>query len=253
MTKMAVVGLVIGLVGCAASRRVPEVPPDEGFPHHRVDEILARLPTPDSLWGSFSGDMAIVYSMPGDRGTLNARISYRRADSVLIRFRAPLGIEVSRALVTQDSMFVFDRLKKTLYFGLREVADEMLPLGIWRSDVAASVFGYDDISDESWQVDADSSFYTLTSLDGLRSVVVDPGRWRIVASDRRDSAGMIVERRRFTDFEQIDGQYVPRRIVTSRLDNDVRASISIRRITPDPDDLSFDLGLRSDTQRIPVY
>ncbi|MFT5143966.1 MAG: hypothetical protein ACI80V_003315 [Rhodothermales bacterium] len=253
MTRLAAVGLLIGLAGCAASRRVPVVPPSEGFPHHSLDEVIARLPTPDSLWGSFSGDMAVAYSMPGDRGTLNARISYRRADSVLIRFRAPLGIEVSRALVTADSMFVFDRLKKTLYFGLREVADDMLPVGFWRSDVAASVFGYDDLSGESWDMEADSSFYTLTSRDGLRSVIVDPGRWRIVASDLRDSAGMIVERRRFTDFEQIDGLYVPRRIVTSRLDKDVRASISIRRITPQPDDLSFDLGLRSDTQRIPVY
>ncbi|MBO6575605.1 MAG: DUF4292 domain-containing protein [Rhodothermales bacterium] len=252
MKRYPLLGLLAVLaVGCSGSRQVAYIPPSAGFPNHSVEEIVQRLPPPDSLWGSFAGDLAIAYSMPGDRGTVNARVSYRRADSVLMRFRAPLGLEVSRALVTQDSMFVYDRVARKLYVGERGVADAMLPIGFWRSDVAAAVFGFETLDAGGWELSTDSTWYVLTR--GDRTVIVDPGPWRIIASDTRDASGMLVDQRRFTDFERIDGLYVPRRIVTSRPDQDVRASITIRRLTPDPDRLSFDLGLRSDVERVPVY
>ncbi len=249
---LALVPLILGLTACTGAREAA-LPTPDGFPNHSAEEIIARLPVPDSLWSSFTGDLSVAYSVPGDRGTLNARIAYRRADSVLIRFRAPLGIEVSRALVTPDSMFVYDRLEKKLFYGLRGVAERMLPIGFWRSDIAAAVFGYDDLSGERWTVSLDDQYYVLRNLDNTRQVIVDPKRWRIIAADRRDATGTVLEQRRFTDFERTEGRYLPRRIVTSRPNEEVRASISIRRIRPDPEELSFDLGLRSDVQRIPVY
>ena len=249
---LALAPLILGLAACTGARKAALDAPD-GFPNHTAEQIVAHLPVPDSLWRSFTGDLSVAYSMPGDRGTLNARIAYRRADSVLIRFRAPLGIEVSRALVTQDSMFVYDRLEKKLYYGLRGVAERMLPIGFWRSDIAAAVFGYDDLSGERWTVSLDNEYYVLRNPDNSRQVIVDPKRWRIIAADRRDATGTVIEQRRFTDFERTEGRYLPRRIVTSRSNEEVRASISIRRIRPDPEELSFDLGLRTDVQRIPVY
>lgn len=244
--------VLAGFVGCAGTQQAL-LPTPPGFPGHSVQEILQRLPVPDSLWSSFTGDLSVAYSVPGDRGTLNARVTYRRADSVMIRFRAPLGIEVSRALVTRDSTFVYDRLEKKLYFGTREVAERMLPVGFWRSDVAAAVFGFDDLSSREWTKKVDGATYVLETVEGDRQVIIDPTRWRIIAADQRDSTGTVVDQRRFADFERTEGLYLPRRVVTSRRDEEVRASISIRRIRPEPDRLSFDLGLRSDVERIPVY
>lgn len=246
------VGLAGLLTACGSTKPIA-IPPAEGFPNHDAQAILAHLPTPDSLWGSFEADMAVAYSMPGDKGSLNARVAYRRADSTLLRFRAPLGIEVLRALVTQDSLFVYNRLERKLYYGARDVGVQALPMAFRYTEVAAALFGYDELGTSTWTVRADSNRYVLTSADGLRTVHVDPGRWRIVAVDERDASGMIVEQRRFADFERIDGQYVPQRIVTWRPGEELRASITIRRLIPDPDQLSFDLGLRNDIQRIPVY
>ena len=252
--RLVLAGLTFTLaVGCAGSRPALEIPPSEGFPDHSAAEFQARLPTPDTLWNSIEADLSIAYSIPGDRGSLNARIAYRRADSVLIRFRAPLGIEVSRALVTGDSVFVYDRVARKLYYGLRGVAEQMLPIGFWRSDVAAAVFGYEELGDAGWSVTADEASYILTSSDRSRTVIVDPGVWRVVASDTIGPEGTIVDQRRFAEFDRVEGLVIPRRIVTSRPDEDVRASISIRRLVPEPRDLSFDLGLRQDVERIPVY
>ncbi len=253
MSRLVLVILpLLLLVGCA-STRPPDVPLPERFPDHSVEEILRYLPTPDSLWESFRSDLTIAYSLPGDRGTLNARVAYRRADSVLIRFRAPLGIEVSRALITSDSMFVYDRVRRKLYHGDRNATRSMLPGAFQASDMAVALFGYESLAGDQWESEVEGSAYRLTSSDGAKSVLVDPARWRIIAVDERSAEGTIVEQRRFTNFERIDGRYLPRRIVTSRPAEDMRASISIRRLSPNPENLSFDLGLRSDIQRIPVY
>ncbi|NNE71077.1 MAG: DUF4292 domain-containing protein, partial [Rhodothermales bacterium] len=145
------------------------------------------------------------------------------------------------------------RLEKKLYFGTRDVAERMLPVGFWRSDVAAAVFGFDDLSGRSWIRTVDGSHYVLRTPEGDRQVIVDPAHWRIIAADRTDATGTVVDQRRFADFERTEGLFLPRRVVSSRRDEEVRASISIRRIRPNPDQLSFDLGLRTDVQRIPVY
>jgi uncharacterized protein DUF4292 len=246
------VPLAVLLAGCGSSRPAV-VPPAAGFPNHTAAEVIRHLPTADSLWTSFLADLTIAYSLPGDRGTLKAKVAYRRADSVLIRFRAPLGIEVSRALITRDSMLVYDRVRRKLYHGSRLATLSMLPAAFRASDIAVALFGYDGLGAGEWTIVPEEQQYRLTSADSSESVLVDPGRWRIVAVDERDAQGMIVEQRRFTDFERIDGRFIPRRIVTSRPAEDMRASVSIRRLRPDPEDLSFDLGLRSDIQRIPVY
>ena len=112
----ALVAAALLLASCRTGRvAAPPVP--SGFPDHAAGEVLARLPTPDSLWSSFRIEAALAFATPEGSGSFSAHILVRRPDSVLVRIRAPLGIEVARALITRDSLLMYDRVERVLYEG----------------------------------------------------------------------------------------------------------------------------------------
>ncbi len=251
--KHAACALALSAVVLASCRtgRVAAPPVAAGFPDHAAAEVLGRLPTPDSLWTRFRIEAALAFATPEGSGSFSAHILVHRPDSVLVRIRAPLGIEVARALVTRDSLLMYDRVERVLYEGPSD--SRLLPAGLHASDLSAAFFGFEPVPAGPWTITADSLVYRLQDTDGRVSLLVDPAWWRIAALDTRDPSGEIVERRRFSEFERYGDLVVPRRIVTLRPQEETRASFFVRKVEPYPADTDMDLGVRRDARRIAIH
>jgi len=242
--------LVAGLTAsCSGLRPLAGSLPSR-FPDHGAPDILGALPTADSLWPAFRVQAALAFATPEESGSFAADILVRRPDSVLVRMKAPLGIEVARALVTADSVFLYDRVAKVLYAGPSDSG--LLPAGLHAADLAAAFFGFDAPAPGGWTVYADSAAYHLdrNGPHGSEHLVVDPRFWRIVARDRETASGEVEERRRFSEFDRFGGLVLPRRIVTLRPLEGTRASFYVRKVEPHPADTSMDLGIRAGTRRV---
>ena len=242
--------VLLGVLASCRTVRLPSAPLPDGFPDHSAAQVLSHLPTPDSLWDTFRVEAALAFATPEGSGSFSADILVRRPDSVLVRIRAPLGIEVARALVTPDSIFLYDRVERTLYSGSAD--SDLLPAGLHSADLSAAFFGFDPVPAGDWSSSADSLIYRLERTDGSVTLLVEPRWWRVTARDARDGSGTVTERRRFTEFERFEGLVLPRRIVTIRPVEGTRASFFVRKVETHPADTRMDLGVRPDARRIVI-
>jgi len=62
--------------------------------------------------------------------------------------------------------------------------------------------------------------------------------------------GTVIEQRWYTEFRTINQHLLPLRMTVSRPEEDTRLSMVLRKIETDPEKLSFDLGLKTDTRRV---
>lgn len=236
--------------GCTATRQLPVPDPDPPPARGSAAEVLGRLPAADSLWAFFRVDARLSYSAPQGRGTVSAEIHARPGDTVYVTLRAPLGIEVGRALVTRDSIHFHDRVAGVLYSGDRDSG--LLPAGWQAARLGPAFFGFDPPEGGDWQIESDSGLVRLERAGGRETLLVDPSLNRITLHDVRDGTGTVVESRRYTDFERFAGRWLPRRIVTMRPAEEARASFQVRNVEPEPAGTPVPFVFAADLERIQV-
>ena len=201
---------------------------------------------------SFRARASVSVRSPEQSARFGSHIDYRRADSLYLNVRATLGIEAARALVTPDSFFVYDRIKRKLYFGDIKKADSVLPLPISGPGVFEMLLGIEFAPDGDWTMTADSAFYTFTSRDHRTEVVVDPRIWRVTRYLRTDSFGAVEEERAYSEFSDFDGIVLPRKVVLSRPIQDTFASIYYSRLELNPPSLDLKLSVSDRAEKVLV-
>jgi len=238
------------------STSLPVAPPTGmrgDFPNHNVSEILERLPVRPDAFSELYAEMSVALSSPEEKGRFTTRIAYRQGDSLLIRVRVKLGIEAARVLITEDSAFVYNRIDNELIYGLEESIAPLLPGAVLGTDLIDASLGYIiPDADVDWRVESDALRYSLISPDNLVRYVVDPDFWRVIYIEKKDAEGTIIEQRWYNDFRLYNQHMLPRRLQLSRPPEDTRLSMSLLKVDTEPEDLSFDLGLKDDTRRILV-
>lgn len=243
---LAILAATLLMPACSSSRSAVQPPalPDR-FPDHSVRDIRTRLARASDTLHSFRATSSAAIASPEGSSRFTAVIDHRRSDSVRIDVKVQFGIEAARILFTPDSFFVYDRVKKTVYYGDTQSADRLLPMPWQSPDLFLDILGLPAVEiDDSWSVEADSVRYYLTSMNGRHRLFVDPALWRIVRSEERDAGGTLVEERTFLDFDRFSGVALPRRIVIRRPTDKISATISHRSITLNPErlDLRFDVS-----------
>ena len=246
--------LLSGMAGCTGSRAALEDTgrlPDN-FPNHDAREIIAHLPSyPDAMRRVFA-ESQIALSSPEENGRFSAKISYLHPESLFVRVTFPLGIEGARVLATPDTAWVYDRIKKVIWTGSPDRIAAVLPGAVAGTRLVELATGFDVPStDVDWQVTTDSTLYLLTHPDGSVRYTVDPGIWRVVSVRLNDADQELMEQRWYTDFVEVEGVVLPRRMALVRPPDSLRISMALRRIELDPEGpLTFDLDPASDTQII---
>ena len=241
--------------GCSGPRPLADRPALPGtFPNHTVDQVQAALrPAPFDTLASYRGKASLAIRTPQQSASLTADLRHRRADSLYMSLSPGLGIEAARVLVTPDSFFVYDRLKKRLTYGPASLADEYLPGPLSNDDLFLGLIGLagPELS-TPWALEADSSHYILRDPARDRFYVIDPSIWRVTQYEERDEAGNLVEQRLYEDYDLIDGLFVPRRVVLRRPQDESSATLYYRDLDLTPGPLTFSFRISSEAERVLV-
>ena len=234
------IALLLLAAGCASGplvRDAPDRSAPPGFPDHSSAEVAALLAAATAPEAYRSG--AKIEVRRGER-TDNATLQLEaRGDSVSATVRGPFGIEVGRALATADSVFLYDALKGRVMLGPAAAAGRFVP-GFDRPSGAAlrgAVLG------EAPAVPPDARFspapdaglnggpayrFTARLPDGSDAEwTVDAGLWRLVRYEVRAGADVVLSQR-FSAFDTVDGQVVPRRVVLERPQDGLAVEIEHR-------------------------
>ena len=248
---MLLMGLL--MVGCSTTGPgIPDATLPSLFPNHSATQVLDQLtPPPGHIDGLYAKTSVKVRS-PEQRAGFTANISHRRDDSLYMSVKVTLGIEAARALVTSDSFYVYDRVKKKLYVGDLSQASNHLPIPVSGTEILQNLLGY-LVPDKSleWNLTAGLDTYTLTSDESGESYVVDPTIWRVTDYTRTD-ADQIQEYRKYSDFRTRDDVVLPGQIEFGQPEKETSASIRFRSVDLNPDELNFTLRVSDSAERVSV-
>ncbi|HMB93868.1 MAG TPA: DUF4292 domain-containing protein, partial [Rhodothermales bacterium] len=245
----------IWLAGCSGSRELADRPdlPD-AFPNHTLAQIQQNVDTPaaDTL-STLKAKTSLTIRTPEQSASLSADLNQRRSDSLYMSLSPGLGIEAARVLITPDSFYVYDRIKKQLTYGSLAYASSFLPASLTGEDVFLTLLGF-NVPDGNidWEVTADSALYQLRDPSGRYQYTIDPTVWRVVRYEERTPSGDMLETRTFSDFDLIGGLFLPRRINLERPLDDTRIMVYYRDLTLNTTDLAFDLRVNDSAKRILV-
>ena len=243
-------GMLLAAAGCRSTRppAAPRPGLPAGFPNHSAAEIQRNILQGVDTLNSFRARANLTISSPQQSGSFSAKISHRSDDSLYMAISPGLGIEAMRMLVTPDSFYVYDRIKKRLTYGSRRSAAAALPAALTVEDLFGNLTGTLLPSPAvEWEVEADSSYYHLTN--ARRTYVVDPATWRVVRYEERNRSGQLVDQRLFSEFDRFGNLYLPRRLVFRRPPEETTAVLYYRDVTLNPEQLQFDLRVSSSAER----
>lgn len=254
-TTIRLLALVLAVVfsSCRSVSTVstPNTSLPDNFPNHSLNQILDALPRLPAAFDQMYAESVVAISSPGEKGRFSTRISHNKGDSTLIRVRFPLGIEGARVLITQDSAWVYDRINEEVLGGTHAQISSVLPGAVFGTNFVEDGLGYVVPSPHiEWSVTADSLRYHLISPDSRLRLDVDPALWRVVHIEQKSPEGMVIEQRWYTEFRNINQHLLPLRMTVSRPEEDTRLTMVLRKIETEPEQLSFDLGLKTDTRRV---
>lgn len=247
-------GFGLLLVGCSSSARTtadrPGLP--ERFPNHSAAEIQKRIAASADTLRSFSARARITIRTPDRNQSVNAVVRQRQADSLFMSF-SKFGVEGGRLLLTPDSVFFFDTRKAVLRTGSVEAAQNIFPAPVASDQLFENMLGLlapDPTT--SWTIEADSTYYYLTSDTGRERYMVDPSRWRVVRYVTETPGGTVSERRLFSDFKAAEGVLVPHRLIFRRPEEDLSAVMTYRQIDFNPSSLPLSIDVPSQVPRKPL-
>lgn len=244
--------LGLGLLGCSSSTstRAPSMP--DAFPSHSVDQIQTLLQQPSDTLTRFSAKARVAVKTPSNDRSFNAQIRQEKADSLFMR-ASLFGIEGGRMLLTPDSIFFYDSRQNSLRAGPVAQAQKLFPVPVASGQVFANMLGLVSPSPATdWTVTADSAHYYLSDATERQQWTVDPRHWRVVRYTKTDGNGTVVEERRFSDFKAAQGVMLPHRVVFSRPEENLKATIDYNQIQLNPSGLSYNLGVPSNVPQKPL-
>ena len=245
-----VIPLILLLVGGCVSSRPPLAPVDSENVIYEIESVMDSLwshPLPTSLKAEAQLSMKTpLYSGP----TMKAEISHRRADSLLIVFRF-LGTEGGRLLVTQDSLFFYNRLTKTLSEG--DSSHPALPPLLKVDHAIEQMLGFVRPANQT-------DLQLRSTRDGLvleapllhRTYMIDPEYWRIVHVAQKDASGTLMEALYFNDFFTIDEFYVPRQVIYRNPSQNTNVILSYRSLSVNEPVAPMSLNLPDNVERVPL-
>jgi len=138
--------------------------------------------------------------------SLNIRIKYRKDSIIWASISAPLGIELFRIQISQDSIYLINRANKTYFTQPFSSISEYVKTEISFSELNDLIIGNPTIIKDSYSFDLDSSMYVLKSEKIMYKI--DPIKHRIFQADilKNESTNIKFY---FSEFKQISSYFFP--------------------------------------------
>lgn len=249
----AFLALVVLVAGCSGSDATRSAGSSADFPNHSARQIHQQIALATDTLSSYTANARLIVDAPEHSGQFSAVVRQRRSDSLYMSLSPGFGVEAARMLVTPDSFFVYDRLNQQLSYGSVEAAQQYVPLPVSGEEVFENMLGILAPNPaDAWQVEADADHYYLSNASGQHRYTIDPDRWRVIRYEQHNSDGELVESREFSEFDTIEGVTIPRRLTLRRPLDGASASLYYQDLRLNPGALSFELGVGSNVQRVPL-
>jgi len=247
-----VLALLVSVAGCRSARNLADLPDSRPalFPNHTLGQIRYQLAVvPDTIEALQTRANVQVVS-PDVRGSFTLRINQRVADTLMMTVNK-VGIRWATVLVTPDSFFVYDRVKKDLYYNSTDVAVDLAGMPVTLADATANLLGTLEIPlTRGWEVHADTANYYVSNRSTREFYSVDPRIWRVTQYIKRSLDGEIVERRSFSNFDLFGQAYLPRRVIFSRPLDEQHLSLYHRSMEINPEELDLEFRISDSPNRI---
>jgi outer membrane lipoprotein-sorting protein len=246
------------LTACGSGRPILTTPSGNlpsGFPEHTVPMIRTALAAAADSLESYEASGNVALQTPDERKTYKIHLRQRTNDSLLVDLSPGLGIIAARGLATHDSVFVHDRFHHRLYYGALRYVARVLPELASLSALFENLTGtFVPPEEKSWSVTADSAHYILSAHEEMRQyrITVDPRLWRVIRYEVRSRQGTLLEERRFSNFQGVNGIYMPSAITVRRPPQDTRLRITYDSLHPNPKQLAFSFTIAPGVERIPI-
>jgi hypothetical protein len=249
---LLVIGLALLAAACAPAPLVVDEPEEPGvYPHHTASQIVEAMHAvaAEDDFDSYSSTGRIELTSPAQNASGNVVLRQRSDEILWASVRGPLNIEVARALVTPDSFAVHDRIQNRLYSGPAEAAQQLFPGPVGLDEVFRALTGtVVPDPDGHWFANASTlegiPIYWLTARDGRTRIAVDPVHWRVRRFEHLTPDGQVVDRRRFSMFESVNGRVLPVYIELSNPAEQTVLLIEHRRLVLNPETLEFPFDSR---------
>jgi len=240
--RLALALLALAAAGCTPGPLVVDAPTGgtpSGYPNHSTEQVIGAVAASVAPVLSVAADGDLAITMNGDSHSASFSLRARLADSTAVTVRGPLGIEVGRALVTGDSVFVIDKLNDVFMLGPLSAADAIVPGASVDGRIARAALGLlVPESDVAWTLSAQDGAYRLVGrLAGgvAREYTVDPALWRVVRVREFDADGRQAGLQEVEAFDTVDGVVLPRLVRLEGAGTTIQ--LEHRRVVVNPADL----------------
>jgi hypothetical protein len=231
LQKLALLGLIIlTLYGCSVFNKGSKNFPVENGNDQNVS-YLDGLRSGNLTEKSFYiKSVDIDYTNDSDINHFNASIRFEKPDKYLIALRSRTGIELTRVLITRDSLFITDRLKHIIYYGNVRYLEKKFEI---RADLLPVIFG--DIVgryvlDKNSKTDKNNRVID-SKISGISLKYVLDGTIGKAVSVKAEKTGRVdIGTISFSRFRSMNGSSYPSRVLLENKVRNISAALKIKKI-----------------------
>ena len=155
-------------------------------------------------WLSLKGRLNVIKKE--QEVSLNINIKYRKDSIIWASISAPLGIEVFRIQISQDSIYFINRTNKTYFIKPISSIREYLKTEISFSEINDLIIGSPSVIKDSYSLALENNLYIIKSEN--INYKIDPIKYRILQADilENDTTNITFT---FSEFKEISTYFFP--------------------------------------------
>lgn len=118
MKYLPIIFVSLLIFSCSTTKKVQQLPPPPKdtaivLPHNEKETIATVFKKMNHIdFTTFSGKVEVAYSNNGKSNDFDAKIQIQKGNTIWLSITGPLGIELARGLITQDSVKILNRLQR---------------------------------------------------------------------------------------------------------------------------------------------
>lgn len=196
---------------------------------HAVDSVFRAMQEHQFKYDWFQGKFSAEYKSGDKKQNFSGQFRIRKDSAIWMSIYAVMNIEVFRVIVTQDSVFLLNRLKKTYYHKNIDFLNDQLGVdidfGILQSLLIGSDFNYYET--DKFTLDINDSRYKLSTIGRgklkkhvknesdlemvlVQNMWIDKSNYKITKQNVRlvknPNKKVVV---RYSDFKEVNDQIFP--------------------------------------------
>ena len=172
-----------------------------------VQKINSQNISPE--WLSLNSKIKI--NKEGKKTTISAQIRVRKDSVIWVSVKAPLGIEVFRSMITQDSVYYMSRMNKTYFVKAISHLKEVVKAEISYNQLQDILFASPKITEKKLEFSS-TPFYYLKSENNNYIITMF---YRVIQMELKESENknLTINFKNYKTFTEVDNHFFPSQLL----------------------------------------